>query len=268
MVEIIHISDLHYGSSEFRIDCLKNIVEYINDYKPDAVICTGDFTHHARKHEYLAISELIKEINVPMLNVIGNHDSLNHGVVFFERFIGPRRTILELDNMVIIGIRSPRDNTSEGEIGDEQLEWLINQLKENEDKLKVLALHHHVVAVPSAGFKRTTLVDAGEILQVAQDYGIDLIMQGHRHVPHAWLFGNSVLLYCGTTTSNKVRAEDAPCFNEITIHEDKLEVRVVDSLTFNKDLLIVQNRGNIDYIRSRNDRLNHLIQTRIFQDSF
>ena len=269
MVEIVQISDLHYYSKEFRLDCLENIIEYVNDKKPDAVVCTGDLTHHARKHEYIEISELIKNIKVPMLNVIGNHDSHNHGVVFFERYVGPRRSVLKIENKdtIIIGIRSARDNTSEGEIGDEQLEWIIKQLKENEDKIKVLALHHHVVAVPSAGFKRTTLVDAGEILQVAQDYEIDLILQGHRHVPHAWIFGNSVLLYCGTSCSNKVRADDSPCFNEISIFEDKLEVRVVDSSTLNDHLLISQNRGEIDYIRSRNDRINHLIKTKIFQDT-
>ncbi len=166
--------------------------------------------------------------------------------------------------MLIIGIRSSRDNSSEGEIGDEQLEWIIKQLKENEEKIKILALHHHVVAVPSAECKRSTLVDAGELLQVAQDYEIDLILQGHRHVPHAWIFGDSILLYCGTSTSGKVRADDTPCFNEISIHEDKLEVRVVDSYSLKKHLLISQNRGNIDYLKPRNDRINHLIRTNIF----
>jgi len=248
------------------MDCLENIIDYVNDKNPDAVVCTGDFTHHARKHEYIEISELFKEIKAPMLNVIGNHDSVNHGVVFFERYIGPRRSILKLENqnMIIIGIRSSRDNTSEGEVGDEQLEWIIKQLKENKEKFKVLALHHHVVAVPSAGFKRSTLVDAGEILQVAQDYGIDLILQGHRHVPHAWLFGDTILLYCGTSTTNKVRADDSPCFNEISIYEDKLEVRVVDSFSLKKHLLISQNRGKIDYLKSRNDRIKHLIKANIF----
>ncbi|MFX1277404.1 MAG: metallophosphoesterase family protein [Promethearchaeota archaeon] len=266
MVELVHWSDLHFGSSEFKIEYLENFIEYVNNKKPDAVICTGDFTHHARKHEYIQISELIKEIKVPMLNVIGNHDSLNHGVVFFERYIGPRRLILKIENkeILIIGIRSSRDNTSEGEVGDEQLEWIINQIKKNKEKFKVLALHHHVVAVPSAGCKRSTLVDAGEILQVAQDYEIDLILQGHRHVPHAWIFGNSILLYCGTSTSNKVRADDTPCFNEISIFEDKLEVQVVDSQTLNRHLLISQNRGKIDYLKPRNDRINHLIKTNIF----
>ncbi len=84
MVELIHWSDLHYGSSEFRIDYLESTIEYINEKKPDAVICTGDFTHHARKTEYVEISKLIKKINIPMINVIGNHDSLNHGVVFLK----------------------------------------------------------------------------------------------------------------------------------------------------------------------------------------
>ena len=52
MVEIIQISDLHYGSREFQEECLLNVIDYINNYKPDAVICTGDITHKAKKTQY------------------------------------------------------------------------------------------------------------------------------------------------------------------------------------------------------------------------
>jgi len=270
MVKLIHISDLHYGSSEFKLRYLENIIEYINDRKPDAVICTGDITHKSRKNEYEFISTYLKRIEVPLLNVIGNHDAANNGVVFFERYIGPRRSTLVLkeNDTLIMGVRSPRDNTSEGELGDEQLEWMMKELDKNQEKIKVLALHHHLVAVPSAGVKRGTLVDAGEVLQLIQDYEIDLVLQGHRHVPHIWSFGKAVLLYCGTSASNKVRADDTPCFNEISIFREKTTINVVDSLTLKKSLLFSQNRGKIGYARSRNEKINHILNSRVFQNIY
>ncbi|MFX1236172.1 MAG: metallophosphoesterase family protein [Promethearchaeota archaeon] len=268
MLKILHWSDLHYGSSGFIEQCIERFIEYVNDVKPDAVVCTGDFTHKAKKNQYKEVASYLSRIEVPMLNVIGNHDASNNGIVFFERYIGPRRTMLTLNhkNVVIIGVRSPRNNTSEGELGDEQLEWLIQQLSKNEDKLKILVLHHHVVAVPNAGHKRSTLVDAGEVLQVTQEYGVDLVLQGHRHAPHAWQFGDTALLYCGTTTSDKVRADEHPSFNEIEISEDKMEVNIVETLTLKKKLLISKVRGKIDYLKARNDKLNHIIKSGIFQD--
>jgi 3',5'-cyclic AMP phosphodiesterase CpdA len=270
MVELIQISDLHYGSNEFNEDCLLNVIDYINDVRPDAVICTGDLTHKAKKYQYEDIAKYLAEIKVPFFNTIGNHDVKNNGVVFFERYIGPRRWKINLNDndTLIIGLRSPRDNTSEGELGDEQLEWMVNQLKNSDNKLRILALHHHLVDVPYAGAKRNTLIDAGEVLELTQAYDIDLVLMGHRHVPHVWRFGNSVLLYCGTTSSDKVRADESPCFNQISLDEDELEVYVVDSRTLKKNLLISQKRGENDYIRPRKTKIDHIIQTKVFQKSF
>ncbi|TFG26172.1 MAG: metallophosphoesterase [Promethearchaeota archaeon] len=270
MVELIQISDLHYGSREFREECLLNVIDYINENRPDAVICTGDLTHKAKKYQYEDIARYLAEIKVPIFNVIGNHDVKNNGIVFLERYLGPRRGKVALDDKdtILIGVRSPRDNTSEGELGDEQLEWMVQQLKNNDNRLRVLALHHHLIAVPYAGTKRDTVIDAGEALELTQAYNIDLVLMGHRHVPHAWRLGNTVLLYCGTTTSDKVRADEAPCFNEISLYEDELEVQVVDSHTLSKNLLISQKRGKIDYVRPRKTRIDHIVQTKVFQDSF
>jgi 3',5'-cyclic AMP phosphodiesterase CpdA len=269
MVELIQISDLHYGSREFKEDCLLNVIDFINDNRPDAVICTGDLTHKAKKYQYENIAKYLAEIKVPIFNAIGNHDVKNNGIVFFERYIGPRRWKINFNDKdtLIIGLRSPRDNTSEGELGDEQIEWTVNQLKNSDCNLRVLALHHHLVAVPYAGTKRDTLIDAGEALELTQAYNIDLVLMGHRHVPHVWRFGNTALLYCGTSSSDKVRADELPCFNQISLYEDELEVYVVDSCTLHKKLLISQKRGEIDYVRPRKARIDHLMQTKIFQNS-
>jgi len=47
MVEIIQISDLHYGS-EFVPEYMENIIQFIEDTKPDVVVCTGDIIHKGR----------------------------------------------------------------------------------------------------------------------------------------------------------------------------------------------------------------------------
>jgi 3',5'-cyclic AMP phosphodiesterase CpdA len=270
MVELIQISDLHYGSREFREDYLLNAIEYINNFKPDAVICTGDLTHKAKKNQYEEIAHYLDDIKVPIYSTVGNHDAKNNGIVFFERYIGPRRWAANIDHKdaLIIGVRSPRDNTSEGELGDEQLEWMVNQLKSSDKKLRILALHHHLVAVPYAGTKRDTLIDAGEVLEITQTYDIDLVLMGHRHCPHVWMLGDTALLYCGTSSSDKVRADESPCFNQISLYEDALEVHTIDSNTLEKNLLISQKRGEIDYIRSRKNRIDHIIQTKVFQDTY
>ena len=63
--------------------------------------------------------------------------------------------ILEDKDTIIIGLNSSKGDSSEGEIGDEQLEWAAFQFNKNLEN-RVLAFHHHVVAVPYSGRKQTT----------------------------------------------------------------------------------------------------------------
>ena len=205
MVELIQISDLHYGS-EFREDLIENIISYINESRPDAVICTGDIVHKGRViqfRRFLPFLDRLKE-NTNFLAVPGNHDAKNSGLVFFEKLIGPRRSRLLLDDKdtIIVGICSARDDMAEGMIGDEQLDWVGRCFNRNLEN-RVIALHHHLIPIPMSGQKFTTVRDAGEILEFTQLFGIDLVLMGHRHVPHAYVISwknssTTTFLYCGT----------------------------------------------------------------------
>lgn len=265
MVEIIHISDLHYGSNEFRENYLLNAIEYINKAKPDCVVCTGDITHKGKVSQFKRASEYLKQIQVPFFAVPGNHDARNNGFMFFEQYFQPRRSklILEDTNTLIIGLRSAKDDISEGELGDEQLEWLIHQLQKYNFENRILALHHHLVAVPYSGRQRNTLIDAGEVLEINRLMKVDLVLMGHKHVPHVWRVGSSVLLYCGTTSSEKLRADEHPCFNHIKLENNNLDVQVVNSDNLEKNLLISRSQGKTDFIRARKDRLEHIMKSQI-----
>ncbi|MDX1798117.1 MAG: metallophosphoesterase, partial [Candidatus Lokiarchaeia archaeon] len=99
MVDVIHISDLHYGS-EFVPEYMENIINYVKEKKPDVVICTGDIVHKGRViqiRKFLPYLERIKKIT-NFLAVPGNHDAKNSGLIFFEKLIGPRRSRLLLED--------------------------------------------------------------------------------------------------------------------------------------------------------------------------
>ncbi len=274
LVEIIQISDLHYGS-EFLPESFENIINYIEDNKPDAVVCTGDLIHKGRIKQLKGILPYINRIKeiTKFLAVPGNHDSKNSGIIFFERYIGPRRSILILEekNTVIAGICSARDDMSEGRIGDEQLDWLGRHIDRNLEN-KVLALHHHLIPIPMSGQKFTTVRDAGEIIEFNELFEIDLVLMGHRHVPHAYVIEGSTssfattYLYCGTSTSNKVRADDSPSFNHITLDEGDLEVHMIDSLSLEKKPLIERKKGFTKFARPRKTRIEHLLSSPVWDD--
>lgn len=268
MVNIIQISDLHFGS-EFREDYFNNVVNFITDNKPDALVCTGDIVHKGRYAQYkgfVKLYERLKNIGVPLLTIPGNHDVKNNGLIFFERFIAPRRSRIVLEELdtIIVGLCSAKDDMSEGEITDEQLAWLARQFNKNLEN-RIIALHHHVIAVPYSGRKNTTLLDAGELIELTQLFEVDLVIMGHKHIPHAYAIGPTTFLYCGTSTSNKVRADESPSFNLIELDDGFLQIYNVDSDTLKKNLLLTRKNDIIEFIRPRKSRIEHLINSKLFK---
>jgi len=268
MVEIIQISDLHYDS-EFVPEYMENVITYIKDTEPDVVVCTGDIIHRGRITQLKGISPYLKRIKeyTKFLAVPGNHDAKNSGLIFFERIIGPRRSRLIIDDKdtIIVGICSARDDISHGECGDEQLDWLGRQFDKNLEN-RVLALHHHLIPVPLSGQKFTTVRDAGELLEFTQLFELDLVLMGHRHVPHAYIIGPTTFLYCGTSTSNKVRADDIASFNHIYLDEGDLEVFIVNSTDLEKNLLLERKANRTKFVRPRRTRIEHLLSSPVWDD--
>ncbi|UCC18252.1 MAG: metallophosphoesterase [Promethearchaeota archaeon] len=273
MVEIIHISDLHYGS-EFVPDYMENIIQYIKDVHPDSVVCTGDLVHKGRAvqfREFLPYLDRIRQA-VPLLAVPGNHDAKNSGLIFFEKLIGPRRSrlILEDKDTLIVGVCSARDDIAHGEIGDEQLDWIGRQFNKNLEN-RVMALHHHLIPSPMSGQKFTTVRDAGEILELTQLFEVDLVLMGHRHVAHSYIISwrknsSTTFLYSGTSTSNKVRADDPPSFNHIFLDEGDLEVYMVNSTNLKKALLVERKEHHTEFIRPRKTRIEHLLASAVWDE--
>ncbi len=268
MVEIVHISDLHYGS-EFREDCMENIIKFIESRRPNVVICTGDCVHKGRYIEFKGILPYFQRIRdlTRFLVIPGNHDAKSSGLIYFEKKISPRRSrlILEDRDTIIVGVNSSRDDMSEGRVGDEQLDWLGRQFNRNLEN-RILALHHHLIPVPMSGHKFTTVRDAGEIIEFTQLFQIDLVLMGHRHVPHAYVIGPTTFLYCGTSASNKVRAKENPCFNYVTLEKGDLVVKMVDSTDLSEKLLLERIEGHTKFVQPRRTRIEHLLESPVWDE--
>ena len=248
---------------------MENVIKYIEDESPDAVICTGDIIHKGRITQFKEVLPYLKRIRdcTRFLAVPGNHDAKNSGIIYFEKLIGPRRSrmIIENKDTIIVGLCSAKDDIASGEIGDEQLDYAGRCMDKNLEN-RVLALHHHLIPVPLSGQKFTTVRDAGEILEFTQLFEIDLVLMGHRHVPHAYVIGPTTFLYCGTSTSKKVRADDSPSFNHIILNEGDIEVHMVNSTNLERALLLERKASRTKFVRPRRTRIEHLLSSSVWDD--
>jgi 3',5'-cyclic AMP phosphodiesterase CpdA len=87
-------------------------------------------------------------------------------------------------------------------------------------------MHHHLVPVPGTGRERNIVHDAGDLLRVLANNGVDLVLCGHKHVPNVWRLEDMLIVNAGTCCTHRLRGKVRPCYNVIEIW-DEGRVRVL-----------------------------------------
>lgn len=240
MTLIAHISDLHLSLSDFNESSFLKAVDEINLLNPDMILLTGDLTEHGYYNEYIEATKYLAMFEAPLFAIPGNHDSRNIGYETFEEIIGERSWKLtkEDSNLVVIGLDSSSPDINTGNIGRPQQLWMENELNQClvNSNFSIVAMHHHAIPIPKTGRERNILSDAGDILQSLVDHDVNLVLCGHKHVPHLWKMENTLFVSAGSLSSRKLRGKDVNSYNTIEIKEDSVEI-YLNRLDGNKVLL-------------------------------
>ena len=165
MVTFAHISDPHVGSPFFVPNLMNRVIAELNELAPDAVVCTGDLTNEGYRQEYKSWLAYRERIEAPVHTILGNHDARNVGYLHFEELIGPRTWSVDVEGVRIVGVDSSEPDLNEGQVGRERYDW-IRERFDVPAELKVFALHHHLLPIPGTGRERSTVADAGDLLEV------------------------------------------------------------------------------------------------------
>lgn len=228
MTKIVHISDLHVGFAEFQEDLLLKAIKEINETQPSAVIITGDLTDQGYYREFIKAKEYIDLIEPPKIVVPGNHDARNIGDEVFEELFNRRYgTLLLKDEAIkIIALDSSEPDLGHGKIGRIQTKYMKKEIEDAKDKglFIIIALHHHIISIPNTGRERNILSDAGDILLTLIQNNVNLVLSGHKHVPHAWKLNNTIFATAGTVSSLKLRGNTQPSYNVIDIDNQYIDI--------------------------------------------
>ena len=221
---IVQISDLHIGS-QFLEDKFDLLVEEVNELNPDTIVITGDLTNEGLMKEYKKCKLLLSKFNTKKIIIMpGNHDYRNTGYLLFKKFF-PFESVNELsDDVVLVTVGTARPDRNNGEVGYRQNIWLDRTMKKYKNKIKIVAMHHHLIAIPDTGSDQLTVVDAGDVLRTILDTHVDVVLCGHKHRPWAWNFRNLTVVNAGTATSERVRGFFENTYNILTISNKKVNV--------------------------------------------
>jgi len=110
--------------------------------------------------------------------------------------------------------------TADGQVGTSQINWARKKLQGYRNQLdlrdssldefiKIAILHHHCVSIPGLsvrGERFMQLLDEGDVLKFFDEHGFNIVLHGHKHVPHVLTRDRSdtttmMVVGAGTATS-------------------------------------------------------------------
>ncbi|MFP5331629.1 MAG: metallophosphoesterase family protein [Acidimicrobiia bacterium] len=238
-LRVAQLSDIHCGSPRHDARLLAQAVDQILAMEPDLVVVAGDLTQEGYAEEFQAARDALRPLQESLTTVIvpGNHDAKNVGHLHFEDHFGKGEdgradTTLRLrrenepSSVCVVAVDSSKPDLADGEVGKFRYGWIRQQFAEPAD-LRMFVLHHHLVSVPGTGRERNIVWDAGDVLAVLEECRVDVVLCGHKHVPHVWLLGKMLLVSSGTVSSYRTRGYARPSFNVVEIDSDRIRVTLV-----------------------------------------
>jgi len=222
---LAQISDVHCGPM-LRKETLRAAIKEINELSPEVVLVTGDLTENGLISEFETAAKELKKLKTDkVIYLSGNHDYRSTGYLLFKEFF-PFSQVTETRDSVIIVLSSARPDRDDGEVGHRQNLWLEKTLGRHKDKVKIVAIHHHIIPVPDTGADQITIVDAGDVLRSLIKSQANVVICGHRHRPWRWKIEDMLVVHAGSVSCEKLRGFFCNSYNVVEIKNKKINAKL------------------------------------------
>ncbi len=227
----VHMTDLHIGDPRgMKVSiretigwkAVKKCIEEINLLHPDFVVITGDLTFgqlypFEYSFEYKKLYGILQRFDVPTFLCPGNHDgyikSGQDGFQFWEEYFGSLYYSFDYGKAHFIMANSydwPRKSRIGfscvvfnwgGYIGDKQLKWIEEDLKNSNALLNILALHHNPLWNTTDSLLGNGYYNREKLLKIIYEY-VDVVLAGHVHYDNVTIQNNTIFITTTTAASS------------------------------------------------------------------
>lgn len=207
-------NDVHLQPEKNAPEGFAQAIDSINALNPDFVITGGDLindalavSHSEADSLYTMYLDLEKRFNMPVYNVVGNHDlyglyaksgaNPNHpdyGKKMFENRISKSYYTFEHKEwqfFVLNSVSESRPGRYFGEIDRVQMQWIADELK-SIDKHRPMMLVSHIpfITAYSQRYLNSTkgndsslvTINSKEVLALFEAHNLKAVLQGHLHI--------------------------------------------------------------------------------------
>lgn len=213
-LDFINISDTHvsvnrddttYKALSSSTKLLADAIEQINAIKGlDFILFNGDLVDSSNEANWQAFWEILKKSKYPNLNSFGNHDFVgslskeetlnmvkehNQNYIFDKTYyaFSPKTDY----RIIILDSTIENENTTKGQLSQEQLDFLDNEINQNQDKIIIISMHHP--SVEPFISKEHSLNNAKEFNEILLKYKNPIVvLSGHYHATKIRRIGNIV----------------------------------------------------------------------------
>jgi len=206
---------------------LRNLEKALRQIQPDYIIHTGDVVNKATERNFTKAAKRLRaifgnagiDVKKRVLVIPGNHDVklLAREEEFWGRLGGfnsflrwffdesdyrarkPNFVTVDVDRGIwffcLDSTLKEQYQFAEGEVGSGQWDWFANKFDsltklhtDHERFIKIVAIHHHPHPIRAGGQERfMQLLDAGRAIELFENFGVNLVLHGHKHFPHVHL---------------------------------------------------------------------------------
>jgi Icc protein len=249
-MRIAHISDFHLPTKPGQRvnDALPdaNLIEAATVLKkqapkPELIVLGGDMLEEGQKGNYEAIAELFKDIQVPLHTVVGNHDDLkalkkSPLVEKGKNYSGYGS--FDHGNIHFVLLNTAGTGKPSGNIEEEQLLWLSEDLWINHDKPVLIFMHHHPIDSGIPWLDKMKLENADAFWDIVPPYSKNIlgIFFAHLHIQISTTVRGVLVTsppavcfqYAGNIEASKSElSSEQPGFNLIDVEDRQVKVRTV-----------------------------------------
>jgi 3',5'-cyclic AMP phosphodiesterase CpdA len=218
VIELAHISDLHFGTEDRRLAI--RLAEELHELAPRLVVVSGDLTQRARRAQFAAARRYLDALPRPLLVVPGNHDIPLYDVGRraldpmgrYQRMITSDLEPFHLEaDLAVLGLNTTRPaRWKEGSISPRQVELIHERFAAAPAGAHRVLVTHHPFIPPRQFPKMIVVHGQGAALPAIREARVEVLLAGHLHLGYADMMeGGPGLLsvQAGTAISRRRRGE-------------------------------------------------------------
>jgi 3',5'-cyclic AMP phosphodiesterase CpdA len=246
-LSFLQISDSHVGfdkaANPNAIGTLKETINKIQrlPVKPVFAIHTGDITHLSKPSEFDDADRILAEARIDVHYVPGEHDVLDEGEKLYQERYGRGAKgagwySFDANGLHFIGLVNVINLKAGGlgNLGDEQLEWLEDDLKGRTASTPIVVFAHIPLwsVYPPWGWGTE---DAARALDYLKRFGSVTVLNGHIHQIMQKVEGNVTFHTAMSTAFPQPAPGAAPSPGPMKVPDEKLRsVLGITNVTFKR----------------------------------